>query len=63
MLLAYALHLFHLCDQDRLGTLQVEELVDIMCKVGHPASMEQAQNIMSKADLDCSGVLESEEFL
>jgi len=63
MLRAYALHLFHLCDQDRSGTLQVDELVDIMCKVGHPVSMEQAQNIMSKADLDDSGVLDSEEFL
>jgi hypothetical protein len=63
MLRLYALHLFHLCDRDRSGTLQVDELVDIMCKVGHPVSMEQAQKIMSRADLDCSGVLESEEFL
>ena len=58
----YALHLFKQSDQDRSGTLQVDEFADILGKLGHPVSHEQAKDLLSKVDADGSGSLDIDEF-
>ena len=63
MLREYAVLLFRQYDRDGSETLQSKEFANILGKLGHSVSDEQAMAFMSKIDSDKSGSLDLDEFL
>ena len=53
---------FHLFDEDGSGTLDREELRELMRQQGHRMSDRQFEAFMARVDVDGSGTLEREEI-
>ena len=53
---------FDLMDADKSGAVSAGELRQLMMCVGNSLTIEEAEDMISIADNDCSGEIEFEEF-
>jgi len=53
---------FDICDVDGSGSIDMEELKEVLAALGEQATDEQAKELMQEIDTDQNGTISYEEF-